>query len=326
MALQMAKYCSRQQFSKKGACMNCFKTQVKLLRVSKLAAAILALGLVTACEKPINPNDLPVSYFADPKNIGDSNGNEPCSVASAQAILKSGLPYPNYGTKDELASDGITINKRITTVDYWLCGTRFVFPVELSTTDSYPLHHPSRYRGLVGSLPNFYPKGSPAESIDGMGGRVDVRFEFSMEPRFTDNWEKSPRSISEGIEVVKARYEEILKTSPEYPGTVTISFRDDLDMTEILLERQGFKLEATYFPKTELKDFSEKVSQIGCRIRHEPKPAKNYGGRGWQCGSGIPINQNVYAGIHIYVSHLAQMPSIYNQVKQVIINAKKAGE
>jgi hypothetical protein len=306
--------------------MNCFKTQVKLLRVSKLAAAILALGLLGACEKPINPNDLPVSYFADPKNIGDSNGNEPCSVASAQAILKSGLPYPNYGTKDELASDGTTINKRITTVDHWLCGTRFVFPSELGLINGYPEHHPSRHQGLEGRLPNFFPYGLPAENIDGVNNRVIVRFNTSMESEFSANWGHPPRSINEGIEAAKAKYEEMLKTSPDYPGTVTISFREDLGMTEILLERRNLTSEASYFPKIELKGFSERLSPIACGIRHEQKPAKRDEGNRGICSAFMQINPNVTGVIRIYVSHLAQMPSIYNQVKKVIIEAKKAGE
>ena len=103
-------------------------------------------------------------------------------------------------------------------------------------------------------------------------------------------------------------------------------------MTEVLLDRvkeahnQRY-WEATYFPlKRELRDLDGGVDAIGCEIRNDPEPKKRYGGRGWTCGTGFRITPNTVVTIDIYVSHLDQMPSIYDQVQQVIINAKKAGK
>jgi len=296
-----------------------------------LVSMILLAGL-SGCGKPANPNDLPVSHWADPKTIGaDGFGYaDGCSVASAQAIVASGLPFPNYGTKDELAADGKSVNKRITTTDYWLGGVRYVFPAELASSSSYPLHNPNRYNALHGTLPHFYPKGEPAPNKDGMGAMVDVRFVCSMEPKFATS--KGYQSNEEGIQKVKAKYEKELRDDPTYPGTVTVGIRQDLGMTEVLLDRDKEAnnrrfWEASYFPlNRELKDIQGDVTPIGCQTRNDPELQKRYGGRGWTCGSSMRISPNVYATIDIYVSHLDQMPSIYDQVQQVIINAKKAGE
>jgi hypothetical protein len=113
------------------------KTHFPRLAAWGVIAATFCAALA-AC-KPINPNDLPVSHWADPKTIGaDGFGYaDGCSVASAQAIVKSGLPYPNYGTKDEWDAYSKTMQKRITTVDFWLGGVRFVFPAEIASSDSY---------------------------------------------------------------------------------------------------------------------------------------------------------------------------------------------
>lgn len=295
-----------------------------------LLCLFVCAALTAACEKPINPNDLPVSHWADPKTIGaDGVGYaDACSVANAQAIVKSGLPFPNYGTKDEWDAGNKTMRKRITTVDYWLGGTRYVFPAEIASSSSYPLHNPHRYNALAGTLPHFYPKGEPAPNIDGMGAMVDVQFICSMEPRFIDS--KGPRSTEEGIQSVKAAYE-LKAISKEVPGTVTVSKREDLGMTEILLDRKQEAhnqryWEATYFPlNRELKDYRGEVSAIGCRTRHDPIQ-KRYGNVGHRCGSAMWVTANTYAHIQIYVSHVEQMPSIYDQIQQLIINAKKAGE
>src|SRR4030095_10382160 len=69
--------------------------------------SVVVAAALAGCKKPVNENDLPVSHWADPETIGTVYGGS-CSVASAQAILKAGLPFPNYGTRDELAPDGKT--------------------------------------------------------------------------------------------------------------------------------------------------------------------------------------------------------------------------
>ena len=299
-----------------------------IVAMTASAACLMAL---TACKKPVNANDLPVSYWADPKSIKeDSFGHaDACSLVSAQAIIKAGLPFPNYGTKDELAADGKTINKRINTVDVWLGGVRFVFPAELVSSGGYPEHNPNRFNGLQGTLPNFYPKGPHAPVKDGMGAMVDVKFVCSMEPKFAAS--KGYQSNEEGIQKVKAKYETDAQ-SQDYPGTVTVNIRKDLAMTEVLLDRvkeahnQRY-WEATYFPmKRELRNSNGGVVGIGCQIRNDPGPQKRYGGVGHTCGTGFRINPNTVVTINIYVSHLDQMPSIFDQVQQAIIIAKKAGE
>ena len=174
------------------------------MRGLMLCMGLAVCAVLAGCDKPVNLNDLPVSYWADPKSIKeDSFGYaDGCSMASAQAILKAGLPFPNYGTKDELAADGKTINKRITTVDFWLGGERFVFPAEIASSGSYPAHNPNRYNGLQGTLPHFYPKGKPAPVKDGMGAMVDVKFVCSMEPKFATS--KGYQSNEDGIQKVIA--------------------------------------------------------------------------------------------------------------------------
>jgi hypothetical protein len=305
---------------------------MKARTLALLLAAMALSTALTGCKPPVNLNDLPVSHWADPKTIGaDGNGfADACSVASAKAIVKAGLPFPNYGTKDELAADGKTVNKRITTVDAWLGGVRLVLPAEIAATGGYPTHNPNRYNGLQGSLPNFYPKGEPAKAKDGMGAMVDVKFICSMEPSYVNY--KSAQSNEEAIHRVKAAYEKSLMDNPEFSGTVTVNIREDLGMTEVLLDRNhkatnGRLWEASYWPvNRELKDATGMVSGITCRTRNDPEPIKRYRGVGHRCSVGIGISPNAHASVAIYVSHLDQMPAIFDQVQQVIINAKKAGE
>ena len=312
------------------------KSVVYILRLGMLMSAGTAL---MGCDKPVNYNDMPVSYWADPNSLhADGVGYaDDCSLASAQAILKSGLPYPNYGTKDELASDGVTIKKRITTVDYWLGGMRFVFPAEVATSSSYPEHNPHRYRGLTGSLPHFYPKGEHAPVKDGMGAMVEVTFDCTMNPNA--NWfvyRARPRSNEEGIQQVKADYEAKAAVPGGLPSSlskISINRRDDIHMVEVLYDRGGIHTngqpmwEATYWPlNRQLKgSFKGDVSPIRCAIRHD-HIQKRYGGVGHTCGTYMQVTDHVSAGISIYVSHLDQMPAIFDQVQQLIINAKKAGE
>jgi hypothetical protein len=129
---------------------------------------------------------------------------------------------------------------------------------------------------------------------------------------------------------VKKRYEERAR-SVDLPGTVTVGVREDLGMTEVLLKQgdwpRGF-WEATYFPlHTELRGLDGGVSPIGCRTRHEsPMNPDHMGAAGIRCGAGMRVTPQAYVGIDIYVSHIKDMPSVFEQVKQVVIDAKKAGQ
>lgn len=304
-----------------------------------MAVVIVSVCLMLiACKPRPSPNDLPVSYWADPKSIGaDGLGYaDECSVISAQAILKSGLMFPNFGVRNEIDKDGVTVRKRIKTVDYWIGGQRFVFPAELAVSGNYPLHNPHRYKALAGTLPNFYPKGPSAPLRDGMAPMVDVQFICSTEKNFTDKWGEGFQSNESGISAAVARYEASSKSAAPTNRTrqeITVASRDDLQMTEVLYDRGGIysdgqpMWEASYWPmRRELRDGSGGVNGISCQSRNDPEKTKRYGGRAWRCTSVMSITPYVAATIGIYVSHLEHMPTVYDQVQNVINNAKLAGE
>lgn len=296
--------------------------------IHKLTTVIMALFVATllnGCDTS-NPNDYPVSHWL--------KDGEDCTRASAAAILKAGLPLPNYGIEEEPATvAGEPPKRRIKTVDMWLGDVRFVIPAEVASIGGgYPEHHPRRYQGLHGSLPNFYPPGKPGPEIDGMGSRVDVRFQCSMDPKYAATWGKGYRSNEEGIAAVKAQYEADAArfgSTRQRPPKVTVNRRDDLGMIEVLYERGGTyedgmpMWEASYWPiNGELKGTDGSVSGIGCRIRHDPDDHR-YGHRGWRCTSSLSVTPNAAADIDIYVTHIRQMPAIFEQVKQLLIKAKQ---
>jgi hypothetical protein len=273
------------------------------------------------CDNASNPNEYPVSHWR--------NDSDECTRASVAAIVKAGLPFPNFGIEEVPGgANGAPPKRRITTVDMWLADVRFVIPAKIASIDGYPEHHPRRYQGLHGSLPHFYPPGPPAPEIDGMGSRVDVKFVCSMDPKYAASWGKGYRSHEERIAAVKAQYEEELRQTPQFPGTVTVNRRDDIGMTEVLLDRhregKGQRWwEASYWPiDSEMKGLDGSVSGIRCEIRHDPVD-RRYGHRGWSCRSGMRLTPQGGAQIEIYVTHIQQMPVVFEQVKQLLINAKQ---
>ena len=83
-----------------------------------------------------------------------AGGRLSATVGNAAVIWTfiGSLPALSGCTTDEPAADGKTAKKRITTVDYWMGGTRFVFPAELGQDGGgSPQHKPNRYRGLHGT-------------------------------------------------------------------------------------------------------------------------------------------------------------------------------
>jgi hypothetical protein len=284
-------------------------------------AAGFSTLLVVGCSKPENPNNYPVSHWLE--------DGEECTRAAAAAIIKSGLPFPNYGTEDVPATAGnAKLEKRVTTVDMWVGPTRLVIPAKVAASNGFfPQHHPRHYEGMSGSLPNFYPPGPPGPLVDGMGPMVDVRFHCAMTSRYVASWGKGYRSNADGIAKVKRRYEEDLRTSP-VPGDVTVNRRDDIGMIEVLMDRHeeanGRRYwEASYWPiDRELKGPDGSVSAIGCKMRHDPVE-KRYGSVGWRCAAAVAITPYATATIDIYVSQIQYMPAVFDQVHDLLVNAQQ---
>jgi hypothetical protein len=284
-------------------------------------AGFFSLALL-GCGKPDNPNDYPVGHWL--------NDSDDCVRASVAAITKSGLPFPHFGTVETpLVASGAAPERRIKTVDMWLGPTRFVIPAQVASSNgAYPEHHPRRYEGLRGSLPNFYPPGPPGPDVDGMGSMVDVTFKCSMDEKYTASWGKGYRSNAEGIEKAKAQYERRLREGPEYTGEVTVNRRDDIGMMEVLMDRRreanGQRYwEASYWPiDGELRGPSGNVSGIVCDNRHDPIE-RRYGGRGWRCGASLRLTPHGAAQLEVYVSHIQQMPAVFEQVKQLLVSAQQ---
>ncbi len=293
----------------------------------RLLAGLLLVGLA-GCQKAQSLHDKPLSFWADPNNGADT---DPCTHATAQAIIKSGLPYPRLTTHEVIGATGKP-EQRTKTVDVWVGSTRFVLPGELvGDNGMYAKNHPMRFWKLRGSLPNFYPRGERGPEVDGMGSMVDVTIRCSVDPAYVASWGKGYRSNEEGIAKVKTRYEEDLRRrGPEkWPlAKISVNQRKDIGMVEVLYERGGIyndgkpMWEASYWPlEGELAGPSGSVSGIACTTRHDPM--KRYGNSGWRCTSGIRLTPEAGVSIDIYVSQIQHMPVIYEQVNQLFLNSKQ---
>ena len=81
--------------------------------------------------------------------------------------------------------------------------------------------------------------------------------------------------------------------------------------------------EASYWPiNGELKGPDGAASGIRCQTRHDPVEHR-YGKVGWLCRAGMRVTPHASASIQIYVSQIQQMPAIFEQVKQLLLNAQQ---
>jgi hypothetical protein len=165
-----------------------------------------------------------------------------------------------------------------------------------------------------------------------MSAMVDVQISCSMEPSFVDLWGKGPRTNEAGVQAAKSAYDENAAkfgSTRQRPPRTSIGRRDDIGMVEVLYERGGTYTdgqpmwEATYFPLTgELKRPDGTVAGIACSTRHDGTLAR-YGSRGWRCSSAMHVTPNIFANVEIYVAHVQHMPTVFEQVKQLLMTAKQ---
>lgn len=299
---------------------------MNILKTARTSWMLLVVVVVFfgGCQKPENSNDWPVSHWL--------NDNDACVRSSVGEILKSGLSYPHFSTSDDFQKNGLS-DAPVKTVDVWVGQTRFVIPSQIVVSNgSYPEHHPRRYYGLHGTLPNFYPMGDSAGIKDGMTAMVEVIFGCSMKTRV---WGNGPRSSSDGLKWAKARYEEDARkygSIRQFPPKISINQRIDLGMVEVLYERGGtYKdgrpmWEATYWPlDSDMIGPDGSVSGISCTTRHDGDLAR-YSGQGWRCSSSMALTATSGATIQIYVSHIRQMPAVFNQIKNLLLIAQQSSK
>lgn len=319
---------------------------------------------MVACDKPTTtlankelPKNAPIDqltieYYANPKNIGDRYGTDECTVKSAQAIIKAGLPFPNIGKAEFTDKDGKGTGQYYETFDYWICGTRYVFPRELVVPGLYPKNSPRNYFKLAGTLPHFWPKGESAGVVDGMGSLVDVRITEHPKPdKYFYQAKEHPFTLQDSMNLIKNWYEKDKNTrmSPASAdisrkigtkSTITLGKREDLGMWEMLYgytkndvpekanEAQAYKWKANYWPIDKSNYLTDKatgnMSGIGCDTRHDVN--KDYDNMGWSCYSGFWLDANSDVSIGIYVPHIKEMPNIFHQVEDLFYQARELGK
>lgn len=312
-----------------------------------LPVLVLILGL-PACQRPprVNENDLPVSHWL--------KDDDPCVRASAAAIIKSGRPYPNrpsaklsdltaeqrekYGIRpDEQPSASGEIR---TTVDMWIGGTLFVVPGGNSNQMGYPERHPSRFHGLNGRVPDFYPRKAKSERLpmrQGQGPGAKVTFDCSMSPDYAKTWGVGGyRSRDEAIQGMVQQFETRL-AQPSYKDQrgkqVTVTRRDDLGMFEIVMDagvdaqgKRPWLDEAAYVPiEEELRSVAGSMSAIHCDQRYDPT-LPQYGSVLARCTSSVRVTPNISADIRLPLAFMPYMPTVHQQVVALLQQAQQSNQ
>jgi len=109
------------------------------------------LIVLSGCERE-NLNDKPISYWIDD---GDT-----CVSGTAQAIVNSGLPYPNFTYEARINDKTGKEEQRVKTVDVWLGNERFAFPREyVSSHGGYATTHPRNTIACTVPCQIFTPRG-----------------------------------------------------------------------------------------------------------------------------------------------------------------------
>ena len=287
-----------------------------------LILAILACLLpLSGCEKPVKPNDLPVSHWL--------NDPDPCISKTAAAIVASGRPWPNE-TWDEK-------HQKLIKFDFWIGDQLYELPGDtpLGFNGFGPHAHPFKYSSVSGDAESFLgiPKdkwgAGPSNPKIGSAitGNAYCNTKFPPNQWIEAKWTNVP-TRNEAIALSLSRWREAQKENPERILRVEVNERSDIEMTEILsytnLPRTS---SAGYFPKkrdlVQIINGKRVVKGIGCSSPHDaitPQPSSQLPAL---CGTWIYLGPGLYFNFAIPQQMLPIFPDLHDKLLATFEQSRK---
>jgi predicted small lipoprotein YifL len=267
--------------------------------------------------------------------------------------------------------------------DAWVGDVRLVIPAKYAAVSALPVNHPKRVTGIIGNMPDFYPAGPPGPLLKRQGSffgagltcspTLDEPKEVEQYPYYTAY--PLPYSTEQGIATDKANFEKeaarlrafdmntkfheesIASTQKAFqaqarenweyhkshPPKVTINRRDDLGMTEILLERGGEghyhkgtasfdegiskAIErASYWPYKELKSADGYITNFACEDAHYAQDNYVYMTPFFHCRGRAHWSKDINLHFGFDVAYLAHAIPAYKQANQALMDFIAAGK
>ncbi len=273
---------------------------------------ILSALTLTACEKPIHPNDLPVSHWLKDEDA--------CIRKTAESIIASGRPWPNEVR--EIREDK---QDHLVQYDLWIANQLYVMPGEPSflTRNGFDAtHHPWKYTAVSGNLENVL--GIPQQKFKDwkVGGTLYGNIYCSWgEPTTRSVVARGYHATTRAGLIQKVTDE--LKTQPDVLK-VEVNERDDIKMAEINITTAQKSYTSTYVPldmKQVLPDGRIAYKLISCSQKYDPDADLSVGS---SCRAWIALgSNNIEMDFMVYQQYLPFLPALHDHILNTFIASRK---
>jgi len=282
------------------------------MRSLTLFMGLAVCAVLAGCEKPVHPNDLPVSHWLNDQNT--------CIRKTAQSIIQSGRPWPNEVIDERPNQLG---RFPLIRYDLWVADQLYELPGKgqfLKRNGFDARHSPWKYTSVSGNLEDVL--GIPQQKFKDhkVGGtlfgnlicQIDEPPSRWIENR-ADHAPTRAALIQKLIDQVKAKPDVV---------SVEVKERDDIKMAEINVTTTTKSYVYSYVPrdmKQELYDGTTAYKAIGCDIRYDPDAELSSA----NCAAWITLAPGIYIQFWVYQHYLPFLPALHDHMLHTLESSRR---
>lgn len=284
------------------------------MRSLTLFMGLAVCAVLAGCEKPVHPNDLPVSHWL--------NDQDACIRKTAQSIIQSGRPWPNE-----------VIDKRpnqlgqypLIRYDVWVADQLYELPGKgqfLRRNGFDRRHSPWKYTSVSGNLEDVL--GIPQQKFKDykVGGTLfgNLICQIDGPP---SNWIENRADHAPTREALIQKIVAKIKAKPDFVS-VQVKERDDIKMAEINVTTTSKTYVSGYVSrdmKQVLYDGTTAHKAIGCREDgYDPDADLLMSGN---CHAWLTLAPGIYMQFWVYQQYLPFLPALHDHMLHTLESSRR---
>jgi hypothetical protein len=284
------------------------------MRGLMLCMGLAVCAVLAGCEKPVHPNDLPVSHWLKDQNA--------CIRKTAQSIIQSGRPWPNEVIDERPNQFG---QFPLVRYDLWVADQLYELPGKgqfLRRNGFDSRHAPWKYTSVSGNLEDVL--GIPQQRFKDykVGGTLFGNLICQIDGP-SSNWIENRAHHAPTREALIQKIVAQIKAKPDFVS-VQVKERDDIKMAEINVTTTSKSYVSGYVPrdmKQILYDGTTAYKAIGCREDgYDPDADLFMSGN---CHVWLTLAPGIYIQFWVYQHYLPFLPALHDHMLRTLESSRR---
>lgn len=284
------------------------------MRSLTLFMGLAVCAVLAGCEKPVHPNDLPVSHWL--------NDQDTCIRKTAQSIIQSGRPWPNEVIDERPNQFG---KYPLIRYDLWVADQLYELPVKgqfLKRNGFDARHSPWKYTSVSGNIGDVL--GIPQQRFKDykVGGTLLGNLVCQID-RDPSDWVENRAMHAPTREGLIQKVVAEIKIKPDFVSVQVVE-RDDIKMAEFRVTTTTKSYVTGYVPQNlqqVLYDGTTAFKLIGCSEGgYDPNRELSKSGN---CYTWLTLSPGIYIQFGVNQQSLPFLPALHDHMLHTLESSRR---